>query len=137
MCMEDQIQKAYRLAVSARTKAHASYSQFLVGACFKIQDHDQFYYGCNVENASFGATVCAERVAMWKWVSERAQGEQLEFLVLVTDTQNPVATPCGMCLQVLSEFVKADFPLYICNLQGVQEKYFFRDLMPQSFSLKK
>lgn len=131
------LQLAYKKASEARTQAHAPYSRFLVGACFKVKGQEKYISGCNVENASFGATVCAERVAVWKWVSERAAQEELEFLVLVTDTENPVATPCGMCLQVMSEFVGPDFPLYISNLKGIQKEVRFKEFLPNTFSLKK
>ncbi len=131
-----QVLNAFQKAKDARLLAHAPYSQFLVGACFKVLGEDKFVSGCNIENASFGATVCAERVALWKWVSEKAKGDKLEFLVLVTDTENPVATPCGMCLQVMSEFVDSDFPLYIGNLKGVQQSLTLSDLLPSTFKLK-
>lgn len=131
------IQLAYKKALEARSKAHAPYSDFLVGACFKVKGQEKYISGCNVENASFGATVCAERVAVWKWVSERAQGEELEFVVLVTDTENPVATPCGMCLQVMSEFVGPDFPLFVSNLKGIQKEVRFKEFLPNTFALKK
>ncbi len=130
------IQIAYKKAVESRNQAHAPYSKFLVGACFKIKNEEKYITGCNVENASFGATVCAERVALWKWVSERAKGEELEFLVLVTDTENPIATPCGMCLQVMSEFVGADFPLFVSNLKGIQKEVRFKEFLPNTFALK-
>lgn len=129
------LQIAYKKASEVRLRAHAPYSKFLVGACFKVKGQEKYIAGCNVENASFGATVCAERVAVWKWVSERAAGEELEFVVLVTDTENPVATPCGMCLQVMSEFVGAEFPLYISNLKGIQKEVRFKEFLPSTFSL--
>lgn len=129
------VQIAYQKALAARLAAHAPYSQFLVGACFKVQGQEKYVFGCNVENASYGATVCAERVALWKWVTERITSEKLEFVVLVTDTSNPIATPCGMCLQVMSEFVGEDFPVYLANLQGVDRVVPFKDLLPMTFAL--
>ena len=129
------IKDAYEVAKKARSTAYAPYSRFLVGATCKLKGKDQFISGCNVENASFGATVCAERVALWNWVSQHRLNSQLEFLVLVTDTQDPVATPCGLCLQVLSEFVAMDFPIYLCNLAGIKKKLQFKDLLPQTFKL--
>jgi cytidine deaminase len=135
--MSTDIQNAYQQALDVRLKAHAPYSHFLVGACFKVKNENTFITGCNVENASFGATICAERTAVLKWVSARKKNEELEFLVLVTDTENPVATPCGVCLQVMSEFVGADFPLYIGNLKGIQKQMQFKEFLPSTFSLKK
>lgn len=130
-----EIQDGYEIAKKARSQAYAPYSRFLVGAAFKLKGKDQYISGCNVENASFGATVCAERVALWSWVSQHRLNSQLELLVLVTDTQDPVATPCGMCLQVLSEFVAMDFPVYLGNLSGIKKKLQFKDLLPQTFKL--
>lgn len=136
MSQSPEVFKGYELAKKIRLQAHAPYSKFLVGACFKVQGKDQYISGCNVENASFGATVCAERVAIWNWVSEHGKNAPLEFLVLVTDTQDPVATPCGMCLQVLSEFLSHDFPIHLANLSGIQQTVKMRDLLPQTFKLE-
>lgn len=131
-----EVLKALEIAQKARLSAHAPYSQFLVGAAFKVKGAEEYVSGCNVENSSFGATVCAERVATWKWVSEGRPGKDLEFLVLITDTpSSSVAGPCGMCLQVLSEFVGPDFPLYIANLQGIQKQVALKDLLPMTFKL--
>lgn len=130
-----EVKDAYEIAKKTRAMAYAPYSKFFVGATFKLKNKDQYISGCNVENASFGATVCAERVALWSWVSQFRLNSQLEFLVLVTDTQDPVATPCGMCLQVLSEFVSMDFPIFLCNLSGIKKKLQFKDLLPQTFKL--
>jgi cytidine deaminase len=130
--------KAFDIALKYRVNAHAPYSQFLVGSAVKIKGRDEFVGGCNVENASFGGTVCAERVALWNWVSQGRPGPELEFIVIVTDTpQENVAGPCGFCLQVLSEFVDADFPIYLANLTGVQKQLKLRDIFPMVFKLKK
>jgi len=133
--MSDDVAKAFEIAKKSRSQAYAPYSRFLVGACFKIEGKDQFVSGCNVENASFGATVCAERVAVWNWISNFRRENKLEFLVLVTDTADPVATPCGMCLQVLSEFVAMDFPVHIGNLSGIKKILTLKELLPQTFKL--
>ena len=133
--MTPEITKAYDLAKKARAQAYSPYSRFQVGATFKLQGKDQYVSGCNVENASFGATVCAERVAVWNWVSQFRKEAKLEFLVLVTDTQDPVATPCGMCLQVMTEFTSMDFPIYIANLSGIKNSVTLKDLLPMSFKL--
>lgn len=131
----EHVNHAYDLAKKARINAYAPYSKFLVGATFKIKGHDEYVSGSNIENASFGGTVCAERVAIWKWASEMRKDKELEFLVLVTDTQDPVATPCGLCLQVLSEFLPPDFPIYIGNLKAVQKEMKLKDLLPSMFKL--
>ena len=138
----ENVTKAYQEALKARERAYAPYSKFLVGACLKIRNRDFYISGCNIENASFGATVCAERVALWNWASQCAtsaerDSKNIEFIVLVTDTTSPVATPCGMCLQTMSEFLSPDTPVFLANLAGLQKEVLFKDLLPYSFHLAK
>jgi homotetrameric cytidine deaminase len=129
---------AYQHAKKARENAYAPYSKFLVGACLKIRDQEEYITGCNIENASFGGTVCAERVALWNWASQKNRDPKtIEFLLLVTDTTNPVASPCGLCLQTLSEFLLPETPLFLANLQGVQKELQFKDLLPYTFRFSK
>jgi len=98
-------------AKEARERAYAPYSQFPVGAALRTKS-GRVFTGVNIENASSGLTVCAERVALWKAVSE---GERsFDALAVVTDVG---ATPCGACRQVLAEFV-ADIPVLVANLMG-------------------
>lgn len=134
--MIDQVllEKAYQQAKDVRLKAYAPYSTFLVGASV-ITASKAIYSGCNVENVSFGATICAERNALFQWVSQRPSGDdKILGLVLVTDTENPIITPCGMCLQVMAEFLREDTPVYICNLKGMAQPLAFRELFPKSFT---
>lgn len=135
MSANEDVLKAFEMAKRAREQAYSPYSHFQVGACLKLSGKDQFISGCNVENASFGATVCAERVAIWNWVVNHRRGSTLEFIVLVTDTQDPVAGPCGMCLQVLSEFVPMTFPIHLANLKGIKKSVTLKDLLPMTFKL--
>ena len=113
-------------AEEARQNAHAPYSDFLVGAALRTSS-GRVYAGCNIENASFGMTVCAERVAIWKAVSE---GEKdLESLVVVT----PVgATPCGACRQVMSEFSQ-DMPILVADTAGHAWRTTLQKLLPAAF----
>jgi len=98
-------------ATKARGKAHAPYSGFSVGAAVRAAS-GRIFAGCNVENASTGLTVCAERVAIWKAVSE---GERhFQGLAVVTE---PGSMPCGACRQVLSEFAE-DMPILIADTAG-------------------
>ena len=93
------------LARLAREKAYVPYSDFPVGAAVETLD-GQVYTGCNIENATYGGTVCAERVAILKAVSEGAR--QIKRLAVVC-TQNQPSMPCGICRQVIAEFAADDF----------------------------
>lgn len=125
------VKKAYEKAKEQRLKAYAPYSKYLVGATLKISGSDEYYSGCNVENASYGGTVCAERIAVFNAVSKLGK-PSFEFLVLVTDSE-PAAAPCGLCLQVLVEFCPGDMPVYLSNLDGIRKVVKLRDLLPQPF----
>ena len=117
-----------RLAREARQRAYAPYSQFEVGAALLgVSGH--VYTGCNVENISYGLTICAERVALFKAVSE---GER-EFQAIAVVTANGVS-PCGACRQALSEF-GLDMEIIISRSDGDwHEVYSLRDMLPRSFA---
>lgn len=116
-------------AEQARLNSHSPYSGFKVGASV-LMDNGQIYSGCNVENASYGGTVCAERVALWKAISEGAK--KVQALVVVTDTDQPWP-PCGMCRQVLSEFCPPEAPVILANLKGDQIRKTLGELCPDFF----
>lgn len=125
------VESARSAAWKARENAHAPYSKFKVGAAFQVAGESQPIAGCNVENASFSATICAERVALTSAIAKWGK-PKFEFLVIVTD--EPKATvPCAVCLQVLAEFVGDDFPIHLANSKGVQQNYKLRDLLPKPF----
>jgi cytidine deaminase len=130
MNITKEVEKAYQVAINTRKNAHAPYSKFLVGAAIKIKNEDQYFGGGNVENMSYGATVCGERTAVWNAVT--AGKKDFEFIVVLTQCE-PAGTPCGMCLQVLSEFVGPDFLVYLANLDGIQKELKFSELMPYPF----
>ncbi len=131
--MNKDIESAWEAACRVRERAHAPYSRFLVGASLKVEGRDTPFAGCNVENASFGGTICAERNAIFQAVAECGRFKP-EFMVLVTDT-DPVAGPCGMCLQIISEFCPGDFPIHLANLKGVQRTCTLDELFPLRFNL--
>ncbi|OGC93606.1 MAG: cytidine deaminase [candidate division Zixibacteria bacterium RBG_16_48_11] len=115
-------------AKEVRTKAYAPYSKFLVGAAL-LTEKGKVYTGVNVENASYGLTVCAERVAVFKAV---AGGERnFKKIVIVTDTDKPKSL-CGACLQVLSEFA-SDLEIICATLKGDKARYRLRELLPKAF----
>lgn len=117
-------------AIEAMRRAYAPYSNFKVGAAL-LTKSGKVFVGCNVENASFGLSVCAERVAMFTAV---AAGEtQFEKLVVVANTSYPVS-PCGACRQVMSEF--GDFEVILANTNGDTVKTRVSELLPYAFKLR-
>lgn len=133
MTNDKNVLKAYELAKEVRLKAYAPYSNFLVGACFKLKNSDEYITGCNVENASYGGTVCAERGAIQAAVAKLGGKPEFEFLVVTTNT-DPAIGPCGLCLQVLSEFVNENFPIYLSNPKEIQGEFKFSDFLKKPFS---
>lgn len=118
-------------ALQAREAAYAPYSQYKVGAAL-LGKSGRIYTGCNVENASYGATICAERVAAVKAVSE---GEQtFEALAVATDGDEP-GSPCGICRQFLAEF-GIGLRLILVNLKGDQLCTTLEQYLPQAFTGK-
>ncbi|HBF39036.1 MAG TPA: cytidine deaminase [Firmicutes bacterium] len=128
---ESQKQTLIETAIQARLKAYAPYSQYRVGAAL-LGKSGRIYSGCNVENASFGATICAERTAAVKAVSE---GEKsFQALVVATDGQEPGA-PCGICRQFLAEF-GLDLILILVNLNGKKVETTLAQYLPGAFGPK-
>lgn len=112
--------------------AYAPYSGYQVAAAILFDD-GKIISGVNIENASYGATVCAERVALWSGLKDR-QGSRWQALYLFTKTDE-VWTPCGLCLQVLSEFSLTHSMVRCANHLGSGKEFFFSQLFPFSFSL--
>ena len=117
------------IAKKARENAYAPYSKFKVGAAL-LTKSGKVFTGCNVENSSFGASMCAERVAVFKAVSEGER--EFKAIAVVTDTDDP-AMPCGMCRQVLSEF-SINIKIYAANLNGKVKTATLRELLPYAFT---
>lgn len=125
---ELEIQKLTDCAIKARENAYSPYSHFAVGAALLCED-GTLYEGCNIENASYGLTNCAERTAIFKAVSEGHI--KFKALAVVADTEGPCA-PCGACRQVMAEF---KIPLIIMgNLMGNIKIVTIEELLPFSFS---
>ena len=98
-----------------------------------MKGKDEYVSGCNVENASYGGTVCAERGGIQTTIAKFGGKPEYEFLVVVTNT-DPSIGPCGLCLQILSEFVEGNFPIYLGNPHGIQTQVKFSDLLGKPFS---
>jgi len=129
-----QLTELMALAREAMDSAYAPYSGYRVGAVAFTETEDA-YTGCNVENASYGLTVCAERVAIWKAISEGA--DQIVALVIaVEDAEMP--RPCGACLQVMSEFLPEGQALQIVTVRGdgSYESLTLDDYLPMPFRFR-
>jgi len=123
--MDDALLKA---ALAARENAHAPYSHFRVGAALE-DSAGRLHTGCNIENASYGLTVCAERVAVFKAISEGARA--FRRLATASDTDT-LAPPCGACRQVLWE-LSGDIEILLVNSRGHTESHRLKDLYPRPF----
>jgi cytidine deaminase len=115
-------------AKQARENAHAPYSNFRVGAALRSTS-GRIFGGCNVENATYGLTMCAERVAIFKAISEGERG--FSAIAVVTDTE-VLTPPCGSCRQLIWEFC-GDIPVSMANLKGKIEIIQMRELFPRPF----
>jgi cytidine deaminase len=118
-------------AKQAREKAFAPFSGFKVGAALRTKD-GRIFTGCNIENASYSLTVCAERVAVFKAVSEGAT--EFEAIAVVADTER-LTPPCGPCRQILWEFC-GDIPVTMANLKGDTETVKMSELLPRAFDAR-
>ena len=123
--MEDAL---IRAALAAREHAHAEFSKFKVGAALE-DESGRVHTGCNVENATYGLTICAERVAVFKAISEGARRFRRIAVAADTDTLTP---PCGACRQILWEFC-GDIEVVLCNPRGASESLRMKDLFPRAF----
>ena len=125
MAASDRLVAAAR---AARGRAVADFSGFKVGAALEAAD-GTIITGCNIENASYGLTLCAERVAIFKAISEGHR--QFTRLVVVADTASPTP-PCGACRQIIWEFC-GDIPVVLANLSSVTATHQMKDLLPWPF----
>ncbi len=117
-----------RAALAVRENAHAPFSKFRVGAA--IEDASgKIHTGCNIENATYGLTICAERVAILKAISEGAR--EFKRVVVAADT-DMLTPPCGACRQILWEF-SGDIEIVLVNLRGTKETLRLKNLFPRPF----
>jgi cytidine deaminase len=128
---EQSLQPLIDAAMRARLQSVAPFSKFLVGAAVRAKN-GKVYTGCNIESASYGLTVCAERVAIWKALSEGER--QFTELAVVADTSS-LTPPCGTCRQIIWEFCK-HARIVLANLQGKTETVSILDLLPRAFDAR-
>jgi homotetrameric cytidine deaminase len=124
---------AREAALKTRVNAYTPYSHFQVGAAI-ISKEGQIYSGCNVENSSYGATICAERGAVMAGVAQEGAKFAIERVVVVSDGPQP-APPCAICLQVLAEFITEEGQVHLFNLAGEELSYSFKEMLPHPFKL--
>ena len=123
--------KLFSAALRARRRAYAPYSRFAVGAAILLED-GAIEAGCNVENSSFGVSICAERVAICAALAHRGI-RKIMAMVVVTDTPSP-CPPCGMCRQMIAEFAGVELEVRSQTLAGSTGRYTFEELFPHPFS---
>ncbi len=127
--IDDRVNELLAAATAARAQAYVPYSQFAVGAAL-LDDAGRIHAGCNVENAAYPQSQCAEATAIGQMAL--AGGRRLQAVLVLGDAPQPV-TPCGGCRQRLREFGSADTVVYVANPQGVQQRYTLGELLPASF----
>ena len=127
------VEKLLEAAQKVKENAYAPYSHFHVGAAL-ITDTGEIFSGCNVENTSYGLTICAERNAIFRMI---ADGERRIAEILVIGDTEEFLPPCGACRQVMTEFSTNDTIVYLCNKHGQWEKTTMAELMPYTFTLNK
>lgn len=119
-------------AIEAKENAYAPYSGFRVGAAV-LAESGKVFTGCNVENASYGASICAERTAVVKAVSE---GDTVIKAIAINSDSEGYTFPCGICRQVIAEFCDEETPIICSNKNGKYVEYLFKDILPHAFTKK-
>ena len=127
-------QELCNVAITATDKSYSPYSNCKVGAALLSAD-GQVFTGCNIENASFSPTICAERTAFAKAVSEGVTKFSAIAIAAKKDGKLSTFTPCGVCRQVMSEFCDADFKVLVVTGENTFEEYTLAELLPASFKL--
>ena len=118
-------------AIEAMNHSYSPYSHRQVGSAIRLSD-GKVFTGCNIENSSFGGTVCAERVAVWKAVSELGGDIQITDIYVATEA-SPPWSPCGICRQVINEFVAKECKIVLVNKKGEALTFTHAHLLPQAF----
>ena len=126
MIPSEQRDALIQAAVAARKQSYSPYSKYAVGAAL-LADNGRFYTGCNVENSSYGLTICAERTAVVKMVSDGVR--KIEAIVVCTEN---AGSPCGACRQVLAEFA-GDVPVWLVDANGNGRETTLYTLLPDHF----
>lgn len=129
--MSSSDSKMKEMALAALNFSYSPYSKKRIGSSILLSN-GKTYSGCNIENASYGGTVCAERVAVWKAYSENKSDIKITAVVVASEEQNPWP-PCGFCRQVLAEFIDPHARVTLINPEGTEKVHIFKDLLPEAF----
>ncbi len=134
MKLSHEVQEAHKKAMQSLQNSYAPYSGLHVASTLKLKGNSHFVSGVNVENASYGGTICAERSAVVAAISQFGSPLQIEFIVIISDLdrEQPIP-PCGMCLQVLQEFANPDFDVYLGDSKHIKKVFKFSQLLPLAF----
>ncbi|KEZ88669.1 cytidine deaminase [Clostridium sulfidigenes] len=124
------IKELVKLAIEAREKAYVPYSKFKVGAAIEMEDGSVFT-GCNIENASYGATNCAERTAIFKAISE---GHTIMKKIAIVGDMSTYTAPCGICRQVIAEFAAKDIEIVLIKNQDEYLVKTLEEILPGAFT---
>lgn len=129
--MEMELNRLKQIALDARKKAYVPYSGFAVGAAL-LDEEGRIHPGCNVENAAYGPTNCAERTALFSAIAGGAKPGSFRGIAVVADSDRPVP-PCGICRQVMAELCPPDMPVWLGNLKGEWAETTVAGLLPGAF----
>lgn len=127
-------QELIQHAKEAMKRAYVPYSNFQVGAAL-LDANGDIHYGCNVENAAYGPTNCAERTALFRAIADGHKAGSFQAIAVMGDTEAPIS-PCGVCRQVLVELCEPDMPVYLGNLKGDIAETTVSALLPGAFTTK-
>lgn len=120
-------------AERARERAYAPYSGFAVG-CALLTGRGDILHGCNVENAAYGPSNCAERTALFRAIADGCEPRSFRAIAVIGDTEGPIA-PCGVCRQVMAELCDPQMPVIMSNTNGQWKQMTVTQLLPQAFHL--
>lgn len=120
-----------KMSIDNMQFSYSPYSNKKIGASILLTN-GKSYSGCNIENASYGGTVCAERVAIWKAYSENSSTEKI-LEVVVASAEDKPWPPCGFCRQIMAEFCTPNTIIRLVNLKDIEIQYTFKDLFPEAF----
>jgi cytidine deaminase len=126
------VEQFMEATMAAREHAYVPYSGFKVGAVV-LDAAGSLHYGCNIENAAYGPTNCAERTALFRAVADGCAPGSFQAVAVIGDTDEPIA-PCGVCRQVLAELCDPAMPVILGNLQGAYRVTTVSELLPGAFS---